>query len=98
MRLKISTKALDDHTDRLYKYTGDDFKNLEHSDGIESGTIVEIHRTKTITTVEMSNSAIQEFLDDADYQYEIRNEYEENLGMGNIFGRAIISVRKQLKK
>ena len=54
MRLKISTKALDDHESRLYGSDESTDTVLVHQDRV-GATYTIIKRTKTVTTVEMSS-------------------------------------------
>jgi hypothetical protein len=93
MRLKISTKALDDHESRLYGSDESTDTVLVHQDRV-GATYTIIKRTKTVTTVEMSSEAIADFLDDCDYQDEFCDIEEDRTG---VYARAIKSVRKQLE-
>jgi len=94
MRLKISTKALDDHESRLYGHDDSTDTVLVHQDKV-GATFTIIKRTKTVTTVEMSAEAIADFLDDGDYQAEFNSEDNDPYGL--MWARAIKSVRKQIE-
>jgi hypothetical protein len=101
MRLKISTKALDDHESRLYGHDDSTDTVLVHQDRV-GATYTIIKRTKTITTVEISAEAIADFLDDMDYQHEnlrewLRDDDAERIAYGRSCGRAAASVRKQIE-
>ena len=93
MRLKISRAALSDHEDRLYYDSECDGSIKVHVDGLEK-TYRIIKQTKTITTVEMNQAAINEFLSDADYYRECMEGDE--LPLGRMFARAAESVKKQI--
>ena len=93
MKLKISTKALDDHDDRLYSNDDSTDTVRVHKDRV-GATYTIIKRTKTVTTVEMSSEAIADFLDYCDYQDEFCDIEEGRTG---VYARAIKSVRKQLE-
>jgi hypothetical protein len=55
-----------------------------------------VKRTKTVTTVEMNEPAIKEFLSDADYYAD--PDFRDDFGnLGLLFERAVASVRKQLE-
>ncbi len=95
MRLKISTKALDDHESRLYGHDDSTDTVLVHQDKV-GATFTIIKRTKTVTTVEMSAEAIADFLDDGDYQAEFNSEDNDPYGL--MWARAIKSVRKQINQ
>jgi hypothetical protein len=94
MRLKISTKALDDHESRLYGHDASTDTVLVHQDKV-GATYTIIKRTKTVTTVEMSAEAIADLLDDGDYQAEFNSEDNDPYGL--MWARAITSVRKQIE-
>jgi len=95
MRLKISTRALDDHDSRLYGHDGSTDTVRVHQDKI-GATYTIIKRTKTITTVEISAEAIADFLDDGDYQAEFNSDDNDPYGL--MWARAIKSVRKQINQ
>ena len=95
MRLKISTKALDDHESRLYGHDDSTDTVLVHQDKV-GATYTIIKRTKTVTTVEMSAEAIADLLDDGDYQAEFNSEDNDPYGL--MWARAIKSVRKQINQ
>lgn len=98
MRLKISTKVLDDHDDRLYGHDDSTDTVRVHQDTVGAIYTI-IKRTKTVTTVEMSSEAIADFLDDCDYQVEF-NECDGDEYMNSLTKaceRAAASVRKQLE-
>ena len=95
MRLKISTKALDDYESRLYGSDESTDTVLVHQDRV-GATYTVIKRTSTITTVEMSAEAIADFLDDGDYQAEFNSEDNDPYGL--MWARAAASVRKQIEK
>ena len=98
MKLKISTKALDDHDSRLYGHDDSTDTVRVHLDRV-GATYTIIKRTSTMTTVDMSNEAIADFLDDCDYQVEFNNcdgdEYMTSLTKA--CERAAASVRKQIE-
>ena len=94
MRLKISTKALDDYESRLYGSDESTDTVLVHQDRV-GATYRIIKRTKTVTTVEMSAEAIADFLDDGDYQAEFNSEDNDPYGL--MWARAAASVRKQIE-
>lgn len=92
MKLRISTQALDDHQQRLYESEQSTDTVQVHVDGYAKFTIIK--RTKTVTTVDMDQAAISEFLSDADYYEECMEE--DMLPVGRMFARAAKSVRKQI--
>ena len=94
MRLRISTRALDDHESRMYCSDESTETVKVHIDQPES-TYTIIKRTKLVTTIDISERAIKEFLDDADYYAEFKDEMGDE---GYMFERAAASVRKQLAK
>ena len=95
MKLKLSSQALSDHENRLYCSDQSTDTVKVHIDQPTSiYTIIKV--TKTITTVEMSDSAIKEYLSDGDYQAEFNSEDKNPFGL--MWARATTSVRKQLKK
>ena len=99
MRLKISTKALDDHESRLYGSDESTDTVLVHFED-SSCVYTIIKRTKTVTTVEMNDEAIKEFLSDADHWIHIMEMKAfawEGDDTGKVFKRAAASVRKQLE-
>lgn len=93
MKLKISTMALSDHDSRLYGHDDSTDTVRVHQDKVGAIYTI-IKRTKTVTTVEMSNEAIAEFLDDCDYQDEFCDIEQGRTG---VYARAIKSVKKQLE-
>jgi len=97
MRLKISTRALDDHASRLYyrDETNTDIQQMISSEDSNCRYTI-IKYTKTITTVEMNGAAIKEFLSDADFYADpdFRSDFG-NLGLA--FERAAANVRKQIE-
>ena len=92
MKLKISTRVLDDHNSRLYGHDDSTDTVQVHLDKVGAIYTI-IKRTKTLTTVEMSSEAIADFLDDCDYQDEFCDIEEDRTG---VYARAIKSVKKQL--
>ena len=95
MRLKIATKALSDHQSRLYGADGSTDTMLVNTED-PSLTYLIIKRTKTVTTVEMNEAAIKEFLSDADFYAD--PDFRDDFGnLGLIFERAAASVRKQIE-
>ena len=92
MKLRISTQALDDHQERLYESEQSTDTVQVHVDGYAKFTIIK--RTKTVTTVDMDQAAVTEFLSDADYYEECMEE--DMLPVGKMFARAAKSVRKQI--
>jgi hypothetical protein len=98
MRLKISTKALDDHDSRLYcSDESTDTVRVHFEDSSCIYTIIK--RTKTVTTVEMNEPAIKEFLSDADYWVDCMQcgAIDQDDNTGRLYERAAASVRKQLE-
>lgn len=93
MKLKISTIVLSDHDSRLYGHDDSTDTVRVHQDKVGAIYTI-IKRTKTVTTVEMSNEAIAEFLDDCDYQDEFCDIEQGRTG---VYARAIKSVKKQLE-
>lgn len=94
MRLKISTNALNDHGSRLYGHENSTDTVRVHQD-IVGATYSIIKITKKVMTVEMSDAAIKEFLDDADYCKE--SMIDDSPSIARLFERAAASVRKQLE-
>lgn len=95
--LTISNSALSDHMDRLYDlfgktHTGNDWF---HVDGEESGVITIIKRGDKTTKVAMTRSAIDEFIDDMDYQVEVSEDWDTRAYRAQC-KRALTSIRKQL--
>ena len=99
MRLKISTKALWDHESRLYCSDESTDTVLVHFED-SSCVYTIIKRTKTVTTVEMNEPAIKEFLNDADYWIDCMRigAIDEDDNIGKLYERAAASVRGQLEK
>lgn len=94
MRLKIATKALSDHQSRLYGADGSTDTRLVNTED-PSLTYLIIKSTKTVTTVEMNEAAIREFLSDADFYAD--PDFRDDFGnLGLVFERAAASVRKQI--
>ena len=60
--VQISAAVLDDHQGRLYH-------GEQHMD-VAGATIREVARTKKVATVEMTEAALEEWLDDLDYSIE----------------------------
>ncbi len=98
MKLKISTKVLDDYDSRLYGHDDSTDTVRVHQD-IVGATYTIIKRTKTVTTVEMSNEAIADFLDDCDYQVEFNDCADDKFltSLTKACERTATSVRKQLE-
>ena len=98
MRLKISTKALWDHESRLYCSDESTDTVLVHFED-SSCVYTIIKQTKTVTTVEMNEPAIKEFLNDADYWIDCMkmNVLDEDDNTGKLYERAAASVRKQIE-
>jgi hypothetical protein len=98
MRLKISTNALWDHENRLYRSDESTDTVLVHFED-SNCVITIIKRTKTVTTVEMNEPAIKEFLSDADYWIHCMQfgAIEEDDNTGKLYERAAASVRKQIE-
>ena len=99
MRLKISTKALWDHQSRLYCSDESTDTVLVHFED-SSCVYTVIKRTKTVTTVEMNEPAIKEFLSDADHWIfimEMNGFAWDGDDTGKVFKRAAASVRKQIE-
>lgn len=95
MKLKISTKALNDHQSRLYGADGSTDTMLVNTEDANLVFTI-IKRTKTVTTVEMNEAAIKEFLSDADFYAD--PDFRDDFGnLGLLFERAAASVRKQLE-
>lgn len=95
--LNISSSALSDHMDRLYDLFGNTYngKDWLHVDGAESGVITIIKRGDKTTKVEMTRSAIDEFIDDMDYQVEVSEDWDTRAYRAQC-KRALTSIRKQL--
>lgn len=95
MKLKLSSQALSDHENRLYCSDQSTDTVKFHIDQPSSIYTI-IKATKTVTTVEMSESAIKEYLADGDYQAEFNSEDKNPFGL--MWSRATKSVRKQIIK
>jgi hypothetical protein len=96
MKLKISSRALQDHDSRLYGHDDSTDTVRVHQD-IVGATYTIIKRAKTVTTVEMNEVTIKEFLSDADFYAD--PDFRDDFGvLGLMFERAAASVRKQLEK
>jgi len=63
----IGTSALNDHLDRLYPVS--DYPDHHHVD-IDGAFIAVVREGKRSSTIDISRVALEEFIDDLDYQIE----------------------------
>lgn len=93
---RLSSQALSDHLSRLY---GDVEGGKQiHVDGEASGRIRIVKETKHRTTFLADSAAINEFMDDMDYQVEVSVDDYDARRYGAICKRAYDSIAKQLIK
>jgi len=93
---RLSSQAISDHLSRLY---GDAEGDTEiHVDGAASGRIRIVKETKHRATFLADSAAINEFLDDMDYQVEVSVDDLDARRYGAICKRAYDSIAKQLAK